>query len=152
MGSLFGSLHIALGALAADQGAVAITSNNIANVNTAGYTREQVNLSENSPVQAGNLVFGTGVTLGQTTSIRDSLLEQRIDQENQSAGQLSAFLGPLNQIQSLFNETSGAGLQTPLTAFFNSLSQLSGNPSDPSLREGVITAGQNLASAFQQDA
>ena len=151
MGSLYGSLHIALGALAADQGAVAITSNNIANVNTAGYTREQVNLSENSPVQVGNLLFGTGVTLGQTTSIRDNLLEQRLDQENQSASQLSAFLGPMNQIQALFNETSGAGLQTPLTAFFNSLSQLSANPSDPSLREGVITAGQNLASAFQQD-
>ena len=151
MGGLYGSLGIALGALAADQGAVAITSNNIANVNTAGYSREQINLSENPPVQVGGVLFGTGVTLGQTTSIRDNLLERRLDQENQSATQLNAFLGPMNQVQALFNEASGTGLQTPLTAFFNSLTQLSTNPSDLASREGVITAGQNLASAFQQD-
>ncbi|MBZ5698068.1 MAG: flagellar hook-associated protein FlgK [Acidobacteriia bacterium] len=151
MGGLYGSLGIALGALAADQGAVAITSNNIANVNTAGYSREQVNLSDNPPVQVGNLLFGTGVSLGQTTSIRDNLLERRLDQENQSASQLSAFLGPMNQVQALFNEAAGSGLQTPLTAFFNSLTQLSANPSDAASRQGVITAGQNLASAFRQD-
>jgi flagellar hook-associated protein 1 FlgK len=142
---------IASGALAADQGAVSITSNNIANVNTPGYSREQVTLSENSPIQIGSLLFGSGVTLGQTASIRDNLLERRLDQENQSAAQLSAFLGPMNQIQSLFNEAAGSGLQTPLTAFFNSLTQLSTNPSNAAFRQGVITAGQNLASAFRQD-
>jgi flagellar hook-associated protein 1 len=151
MGGLYGILGIATGALAADQGAATITSNNIANVNTPGYSREQINLSENAPIQVGNFLVGDGVSLDRTTSIRDNLLQQRIDQENQTAGQLTAFLGPLNQVQSIFNETSGSGLQTPLTAFFNSLTQLSDNPSSSSLREGVITAGQNLASAFQQD-
>jgi len=151
MGGLYGSLGIALGALAADRGAIEITSNNIANVNTPGYSREQVSLSENSPVQIGGLLFGTGVTLGQTASIRDNLLERRLDQENQSAAQLNAFLGPLNQVQTLFNEAGGTGLQSSITAFFNSLIQLSDNPSDPAFRQGVVTAGQNLASAFRQD-
>lgn len=151
MGTLYGTLGIALGALAADQGAVAITGNNIANVNTPGYSREQVNLIENSPARIGNLLFGTGVSLGQTTSIRDNLLERRLDQENQSSSRLSAFLGPMNQVQALFNEAAGTGLQTPLSAFFNSLTSLSANPSDSSLRQGVITAGQNLSSAFRQD-
>lgn len=151
MGGLSGALGIALGALGADQGAVAVTANNIANVNTAGYSREQVNLSENAPIEVGNISFGTGVSLDQTTSIRDSLLETRLDQENQSASQLNAFLGPMNQVQALFNETAGTGLQTPLTAFFNSYTQLAANPGDASLRQGVITAGRNLASAFQQD-
>ncbi|MGD0909620.1 MAG: flagellar hook-associated protein FlgK [Candidatus Acidiferrales bacterium] len=151
MGGLYGILGIASGALGADEGAATITSNNIANVNTPGYSREQINLSENAPIQVGNFLVGDGVSLDRTTSIRDNLLQQRINQENQTAGQLTAFLGPLNQVQSIFNETSGSGLQTPLTAFFNSLTQLSDNPSSSSLREGVITAGQNLASAFQQD-
>jgi flagellar hook-associated protein 1 len=82
VGSLYGALSIATGALEADQGAAAITSNNIANVNTPGYSREQVNLSENSPVQVGDLLFGDGVSLDPTTSIRDNLLQQRIDQES----------------------------------------------------------------------
>jgi flagellar hook-associated protein 1 FlgK len=151
MGSLFGTLGIALGSMEAARGAVEITSNNIANVNTPGYSREQVNLLENVPVQIGNISFGTGVTLGQTNSVRDSLLEQRLDQENQSSSQLSSFLGAMNQVQSLFNETAGSGLQSPLSAFFNSLTQLATDPSNPSFREGVLTAGQNLASALRQD-
>jgi len=151
MGGLYGSLGIALGALAADRGGIEVTSNNIANVNTPGYSRQQVNLSENAPVEIGNLLYGTGVTQGQTTSIRDNLLERRLDQENQSASQLSSFLGPMSQVQALFNEASGSGLQTPLTAFFNSLTKLSANPSDAASRQGVITAAQNLSTAFQQD-
>jgi flagellar hook-associated protein 1 len=151
MGSLFGTLSIALGAMEADRGAIEITSNNIANVNTAGYSREQVNLLENVPVQLGNLLFGTGVSLGQTNSVRDSLLEQRLDQENQSSSQLGSFLGAMDQVQSLFNETAGSGLQSPLSAFFNSLTQLATNPSNSSFRESVLTAGQNLAGDFRQN-
>jgi flagellar hook-associated protein 1 len=94
MGGLYGILGIASGALGADEGAATITSNNIANVNTPGYSREQINLSENAPIQVGNFLVGDGVSLDRTTSIRDNLLQQRIDQENQTAGQLTAFLGP----------------------------------------------------------
>src|SRR5579863_7383023 len=151
MGSLFGTLSIALGSLEADRGAIEITSNNIANVNTTGYTREQINLQETPPVQIGDVQFGTGVSLGQTTSVRDSLLEQRLDQENQTSSQLNSFLGAMNQVQSLFNETAGTGLQAPLSAFYNSLTQLSTDPSNSSYRQGVVTAGQNLAAAFRQD-
>jgi flagellar hook-associated protein 1 len=151
MGSLSGTLGIALSAMEADRGAVEITGNNIANVNTPGYSREQVNLSESAPVRIGNILFGTGVTLGQTTSVRDNLLEQRLDQENQSSSQLSSFLGIANQVQTLFNETSGSGLQSSLSAFYNSLTQLSTDPSNSSYRENVLTAGQNLSSNFQQD-
>jgi flagellar hook-associated protein 1 len=135
----------------ADRGAIEITSNNIANVNTAGYSREQINLSENVPVQIGNVLFGTGVSLGQTTSVRDNLLEQRLDQENTTSSQLNSFLGAMNQVQTLFNETAGTGLQAPLTAFYNSLTQLTTDPTNSAFRTGVITAGQNLAAAFQQD-
>lgn len=151
MGALGGALEIALGALGVDGGAVAITANNIANVQTPGYSREQVNIAENPPVQLGNVEFGTGVSLEETTHVRDTLLDIRLDQENQTASQLSAFLGPMNQVQALFNETSGSGLQGPLTAFFNSLTQLSDNPSDSALRVGVITTGQDLASSIRQD-
>jgi len=56
----------------------------------------------------------------------------------------------MSQVETLFNETAGTGLQTPLSAFFSSLQQLSTNPSDSSLRVGVISAAQNLATAFNQ--
>jgi flagellar hook-associated protein 1 len=150
MGGLSASLNIALQSLLAEQGAIETTSNNIANVNTLGYSRQRPDLVETSPIQIGNLTFGTGVDLNSVTSLRDSILDLRVNQETQQQGQLNAFISSGQQIQTLFNETSGTGLQAPLTAFFSSLSQLSANPSDLNTRQGVLTAAQNLASAFNQ--
>jgi flagellar hook-associated protein 1 len=127
-----------------------LISTNIANIDTPGYSRQQAILEETPPVLVGNVAFGTGVELSQVVSLRDSILDLRVNQETQQQGALNSFLGSAQQIQSLFNETNGTGLQSDLTAFFNSLSQLSTNPSDLNLRQAVLTAGQNLASAFNQ--
>ncbi|HUI76025.1 MAG TPA: flagellar hook-associated protein FlgK [Candidatus Acidoferrum sp.] len=150
MGSLSGALNISLSSMLAEQGAIETTSNNIANVNTPGYSRQRPDLEESPPVLNGNLAFGTGVELKQVVSLRDSILDLRVNQETQQQGSLNSFLSSAQQIQSLFNETNGTGLQADLTNFFNSLSQLSTNPSDLNLRQAVLTSGQNLASAFNQ--
>jgi len=148
MGTLSSGLNIALQSLLTEQGAIATTSNNIANVNTPGYARQRPDIAETTPVNIGTLTFGTGVQLQQVVSLRDAVLDLRVNQETQQAGQLTAFLGGGQQIQQLFNETGGTGLQAPLTAFFNSLSQLSTNPSDVNVRQAVLTAAQNLSTAF----
>ena len=150
MASLSASLNIAVQSLLSEQGAIETTSNNIANVNTPGYSRQRPNLEETPPVQFGTLTFGTGVKLASVSSLRDSILDLRVNQETQQQGQLGSFISGGQQIQALFNETTGTGLQAPLTAFFGSLSQLSANPSDLNVRQGVITAAQNLASDFNQ--
>jgi flagellar hook-associated protein 1 len=150
MGSLTGSLNISLQSLLAEQTAIETTSNNIANVNTPGYSRQVANFADTPPVQIGGITLGTGVQISDVTSLRDSILDLRVNQETQQQGQLTAFLSSGQQIQSLFNEPAGSGLQAPLTAFFSSLSQLSANPSDLNVRQGVLSAAQNLASAFNQ--
>jgi flagellar hook-associated protein 1 FlgK len=153
MGSLTGSLNIALQSLLADQGALDVTSNNIANAATPGYSRQVADLVENPPLTLGaNLQFGQGVSLAQIQGIRDQTLENRIQQETQPGGQLDAFLGGMNQVQSLLNEAQGAGLQNPLSQFFNSLQNLSTDPTNQSLRQAVINAGQTLAGAFNSAA
>ena len=75
MSSLFGNLSIAVKALMAQQAAIQTTSNNIANVNTPGYTRQRAILQEDTPVIMGTLLFGTGVSVGKVESIRDKVLE-----------------------------------------------------------------------------
>src|SRR2546421_807969 len=152
MGGLSGSLNIVLGSLLTDQGAIETTSNNIANVNTPGYSRQRPDLEETPPIQIGGLNFGTGVELKQVVSLRDSILDLRVNQETQQQGRLEGFLGSAQQIQSFFNETTGTGLQANLTAFFNSLSQLSTSPSDLDVRQSVLTAAQNLSTSFNQAA
>ncbi|MFZ0954993.1 MAG: flagellar hook-associated protein FlgK [Candidatus Sulfotelmatobacter sp.] len=147
MSSLNASLAIALSALDAEQGALAATTNNVANVNTPGYSREVPVLSTNDPVVIGSQTYGSGVNLQSIESIRDPILESRIQQETQTQGQLNALVSALQQTQ--VNFTSGTGdIGTAISNFFDSVNQLSTSPTDLSARQGVITAADNLATAF----
>ena len=147
---LTASLNLSLQSMLVEQGAIETTSNNIANANTTGYARQRPDIAENPPIQIGNLTFGDGVQLQAVTSLRDSVLDLRVNQETQIQGQITSFLNGGTQIQQLFNQAGGSGLQSQLTAFFNSLSALAANPSDVNTRQGVLSAAQSLASAFNQ--
>jgi flagellar hook-associated protein 1 len=150
MSSLFGALSIAVRALYAQEGAIDATSNNISNVDTPGYSRETPILTEAPPLDLGQISMGNGVDFGGVQSIRDNVLDLRIDQETQQQSQLTSYAGYMNQVQSLFSETQGSGLSDAINSFFNSFQQLDGNPTDTPTRQAVISAGQDLASAFQQ--
>lgn len=151
MSSLNASLATALSGLIADQGAVQTATNNVANVNTAGYSRQEPVLVASDPVVVDPLTFGTGVTLQSVESIRDPLIETQIQQQTQAQGQYSALSTALQQTQTNFSGTTG-DIGTAISSFFDSINQLSPNPSDVSLRQGVLTAAGNLASSFNSTA
>jgi flagellar hook-associated protein 1 FlgK len=152
MGSLMGSMSIALGSLRDNQEALDVTTNNIANINTPGYSRQVVNVSETNPIQMGQLQFGTGAQIDNIQSIRDQVLEFRLNSETSTQSSLNGFLQPMQQVQATFNEAAGTGLQSSISAFYNSLTQLSTDPSNVPLRQGVIAAAQGLASTFNNAA
>jgi flagellar hook-associated protein 1 FlgK len=147
MSSLNASLAAALSGLTAAQGALETTTNNVANVDTPGYSREVPVLVTSDPILIDPLTFGTGVSLQSIESIRDPILESQIQQETQTQGQLSSLVSALQQTQVSFTSSTG-DIGTSISNFFNSLNQLSTSPADPSLRQGVITAADNLATAF----
>jgi flagellar hook-associated protein 1 len=151
MSSLNASLAIALSGLTAEQGALAATTNNVANVNTPGYSRQVPNLVSSDPIVVDPLTLGTGVTLQSIDSIRDPILESRIQQETQTQGELSAQVSALDQTQVNFAASSG-DIGTSITNFFNSINELSSNPTDLSVRQGVLTAADNLATSFNNTA
>ena len=147
MSSLNASLATALTGLIAEQGAMQVTTNNVANVNTPGYSREDPVLVTSDPVAIGPLTFGTGVTLQSVESIRDPLLESQIQQQTQSQGQFSTLASALQQTQANFiSSTSDIG--TAISNFFDSINQLSSDPPNLSLRQGVLTASGDLATSF----
>jgi len=150
MSSLFGTMSVALQSLLVQQGALEVVANNLANVNTPGYSREVPILEESPPILSGNTMVGTGVTLQSVQSVRDNVLNLRIDQETSRQSSLNSYLGAMNQMQALFNETQGTGLQTDLSNFFNSFQSLATDPTSSSLRQATLTAGQDLAGAFSQ--
>jgi flagellar hook-associated protein 1 FlgK len=150
--SLTTSLYTTLSALEADQGAIAVTSNNISNVNTPGYSRQVAVLEEAPIVSFGNLQFGTGVDLASVQGVRDNVLQLRLDQQAQTQGQLNTFVAGMNEIQPVFNEAAGSGLESSISQFFNSFQQLAADPTNLGLRQSTISDGQTLAAGFNQAA
>jgi flagellar hook-associated protein 1 FlgK len=148
MTSLLGILSIATGALGAEEGALNATSNNVANVNTPGYSRQIPVLAESEPVVLGGLTYGTGVSLEKLRSIRDPILQLRIGEETQQQGQLNSYVASLQQVQTLFN-SSNSDIGSQISKFFSSLSQLSTDPTSVPDRQSVLAAATSLANAFR---
>jgi len=147
LGGLNASLSVASQGLQAQEAAISVTTNNIANANTPGYSREIVNLSEGVAVGQGDTALGGGVTLQGFSSVRDQLLALRIQQQTSQQSSADAQTSALNEVQNLF-PSSGSGLGTDFSAFFSSISALSANPANAATRQSVLSSAQNLASEF----
>jgi flagellar hook-associated protein 1 FlgK len=149
MSSLFGVLSIATQSLAATQGALNATTDNIANVNTPDFTRRRAVLEEEVPAVQGGVTYGRGVHLEGIESVRDDMLDLRIDAESQQHGSAQAKVNSLQPLDALFSDLDN-GLSARLGAFFDSLNGLAAQPSSVALRQSVLTAASNLANSFNQ--
>ncbi len=151
MGGLFSSISIALSGLAVSQQELETSSNNVANANTPGYSREVADTVPGDPVVYAPLTFGSGVVLQKIQSVRDPILEIQLNQETQQQGSLNAQLEQLQQLQTQFSSSS-SGIGADISNFFNSLQQLSPDPTSLALRQAVLTSAGNLATDFNNAA
>lgn len=147
---LNGSLSIATEALGAQTAALEVASNNIANANTPGYSRQVVSLSSAALAQNGTTV-DEGVSYQGFTSVRDVVLGMAINAATSGQGSLSAQSAVLTQINTAFSGTT-TGIGASLSTLFSDLSALSTNPSDASARQTVLSDANALADAFHQGA
>ena len=151
MGTISSAFGLISGALDADQSALSVVANNVANANTTGYTEEKPDWQENSPITVNGITIGEGVTETGATSQRDRVLEQRLDQQQQLASASSTRLAALNEMQALFTPDSGSSSSTAgdigsdITSFFDAFSSLESDPTDNALRESVLSAASTLA-------
>ena len=153
MGTITSVMNIAEQALMANQEALNVTSNNVANQNTAGYTREVVDFQSVDAVTLSGGTLGSGVT-ASATSQRNRVLEQQVQQQTQTQAQSGALESALQQIQNIFglsstsSSASSTALGTSIDSFFSSLSTLASDPSDTATRQNVLTAANSLVAAF----
>ena len=151
MGTISSAFGIITGALDAAQQGLDIVSNNVANASTPGYSRQVANWQENDSVQIGSQRFGQGATQTGATSVRDRVLIERLDQQQQLASASGTRLSSLSTVQSLFTPDSGttsgkAGdIGSDLTSLFSSFSSLEADPTSSALRESVLSSASTLA-------
>lgn len=150
MYGLTSTLSTASEALNAASGAIAVTNNNITNVNTAGYARQTVNLSAAALANGGTFSDG-GVTFGGFQSVRDQVLALNINQKTSDTASFAAQSTLLSQVEGAFSSTD-SGVGAAITTLFSSISALSTAPADPATRQSALSAADGVVTAFHQAA
>ena len=140
----YSGLNTALSGLEAAQAAINTTGQNIANANTPGYTRQQVNLTERNPltIQSLSSVTGAGSQLGlgvditTISRVRDQFLDSSYRNQNSQTSGNNTASTLLGQVQASLDEPSGSGLSTALNSVLDCLER----PPDRSHQPGRAAA------------
>ncbi len=152
MPSQFFGLNIGASALFAYQASINTTANNIANVNTEGYSRQETELSATNPlrVYAKYGSTGTGVEATAIKQQRDIYYDTKYWENQSSLGYFEQKLYYLSQVENVFADDGiQEGFSTIFSKMFNGLDTLNGgNASDESVRNQFIYQAQNLCTYF----
>lgn len=125
-----------------------VTAENIANVNTPGYSRQRVILESAPPTTHNSFPLGSGVKIATVERYYDALLQKQLVSAETTSGFNSKKAEVLGQLEPVFNEIAQDGLGAAITGFFNSWSDLSLNPTGQAERQGVLGRAQNLVDQF----
>jgi flagellar hook-associated protein 1 FlgK len=151
MMDIFGVLNMGSKALMVQQNGIYVTGNNIANVNTPGYSRQRLNISSDLPINTGIGPVGNGVTANEIKRVYDRFLGAQINNETQSLGQWEAHKDALERAEMVFNESGGYGLNQVMSEFWNAWQDLTNNPSGSVERTVLVAKSEMLAATFSQN-
>jgi flagellar hook-associated protein 1 FlgK len=143
-------LDIGRSGLFAAQSAISVTSENIANINTAGYSRRTVSFEEAYNIDYRPGQVGTGVWAAQIQRQFDQYVETQYYDQATMRDRWDALYTQLQGTESLFNESQGYGLSTSLSSFFDQWENLTQRPEDAGSRSQVIEGAQTLVSTLHQ--
>ena len=143
-------MSVAGQALLTQQQAINVTSHNIANVNTPGYSRQQLNTTTNIPLDSSIGPMGSGVSAESIERVYDRYLNDQISNESQGLGRWDAQKDAVKLVEMIFNEAHGSGLNEAMSKFWNAWQSLTTDPDGTTERQVLITASQVLATTFNQ--
>ena len=141
-------LKVGLSALISQQRALTTTSNNIANANTPGYTRQRVELVQRQAQRVGSDFLGTGVDISTVRRLSDELLAGQLRSASGSFGRTDAFVSFAESLDNMLAD-SNTGLTATMQSFVNSLQDVANDPSSSSSRQALLAEANNLVSRFK---
>jgi len=146
--NIFSILNTAKLGLLSQQLAIEVTGNNIANVETEGYSRQDVIFESNTPRSISQGQLGTGVRVSGIERVFDQFLFQQILSEGDPTGNFRVREDVFEQLEVLFNENQGRSMNSELSELFAAFQDLSSNPTGLPERAEVVGRAQSLASVF----
>jgi flagellar hook-associated protein 1 FlgK len=155
--STFSSLNTALTALQYNRVAMDAASGNIANVNTAGYTRRTVNGATLGPSTQAAMwsrsnSIGDGVQVASIARNTDALLDKRARLEHGNQSYLNIRSTVLSRVETGLGEPGASGVAAAIAAFRNSWHDLANNPSAAAAGSSVLGAAATLTDALHVQA
>lgn len=135
------ALNNAISGLRINQKSIGVLSQNIANVNTPGYSRQVI--SQSAVVIEG---VGSGVRLDEITRKIDAYLQRSVQAQSSNTSSTQAISDYYQRIQNLLGQPgSGNSVDATLTKFFNSVQSLAETPETTSLKSNAISSGVTIA-------
>lgn len=153
--SAFFGLQSALSGIIANQRALDITSNNVTNAGTEGYSRQEAVYSASTSLrlsggmQSGNGAWlGSGVSIEQFRRMRDGFLDIQYRAQHTTSSYDTEKADGLRRAMDELNEPGENGLNSLLDRFWNSFHELANSPSDASVKAAVIGHATTLVNAI----
>lgn len=157
MPGTFLGIEIARRGLNVNRTAIDVTSHNIANASTTGYSRQEAVMEASDaytlPDLSSDLMpgqLGTGVESNQIRRIRDSYLDVQYRQSSSLEGYWAKKLDLADQIEAVFPEPDGQGIQAATLEFFNNWQDLNNDPQSSGIKAAVMESGDELAATIRQ--
>ena len=141
-------LATSVSGLLAFRQALNVTSNNIANVATPGYSAETANLAEAPGQFTGAGYIGGGVDVASVTRAFNQQLAQQANTSQSSYSSYNTLATQAQQIDNMLSASS-TGLSAGLQSFVNALQSVSTSPTSTAARQGLLSQGQALAQQLQ---
>lgn len=155
-GTFFG-LQIGRSGIYTARKAMDVTSHNIANANTEGYSRQKAVIEASRPYMITSMYtpvvpgqVGTGSTVAQIQQFRDEFIDAKITKETTTLEWKSTADSLLKQIEAIINEPGTATVRDQLDKYWAAWEDLANNSADSSLRRNLVEETETLVSVFQE--
>tara|TARA_B100000795_G_scaffold114075_1_gene84597 strand:- start:3384 stop:4988 length:1605 start_codon:yes stop_codon:yes gene_type:complete len=142
-------LNIGAGAAQVYRSALSTVSNNIANLNTDGYTRQVSESAQNIPVQMGGMYVGDGARLASITRAFSEFNESNLRNSSSELETQDPMIQYADRIVDVMGSTT-SGLSSALDNFFGAARDLSSDPGSITLRNGYLRDAEGLSVRFQE--
>jgi flagellar hook-associated protein 1 len=146
--NIFSILNTAKLGLRSQQLAIEVTGQNISNVQTEGYSRQEVNFEATNPRSFSLGQLGTGVRVAGIERSHDEFLFSQILGEGDALGRFGVRKDVFDQLEVLLSENNGQSLNQSLSRFFDGVQDVSANPTGLPERSSLVAEAKNLATVF----
>lgn len=137
--------------MVAARAAIATTGHNITNANTEGFSRQRVELSTTVPEKGiAKGMVGRGVQIDRVGRVNDEYLEKQLRNGGREMAHMEEKDFVLRQVEDVFNEMGGDGLNRLMSRFFNEFRNLANDPNSEAVRQAVREATQALVNDFRR--